>query len=85
MAKTKRKRSQGIKRRTRQFMVVLTPEDKGWYSVTCPALPGCHSQGKGIKQTMANIREAIELILEDMAEHGGAPPSEDTLLATVQV
>ena len=85
MAKTKTKRPREIKRRTRQFVEVLTPESKGWYSATCPALPGCHSQGKGIKQTMANIREAIELTLEDMAQHGEAPRSEDTLLATVQV
>jgi len=34
---------------------------------------------------MANIREAIELTLEDMAEHGEAPPAGDTLLATIQV
>jgi antitoxin HicB len=45
-------------------VVVLTPESKGWCSATCPALPGCHSQGNGIKQTMANIREAIELVLD---------------------
>ena len=85
MSKAKTKRPQAVKRRTRQFVVVLTPENKGWYSATCPALPGCHSQGKGIEQAMANIREAIELTLEDMAEHGAAPSSEDTLLATVQV
>ncbi len=85
MGKTKGKRPRAAKRRTRQFVVVLMPEKQGWYSATCPALPGCHSQGKGIKQAMANIREAIELVLEDMAEHGEPPRSEDTLLVTVQV
>ena len=70
---------------TRQFVVVLTPEKGGWYSVTCPSLPGCHSQGKGVDKAMANIREAIELTLEDMAEHGETGDAGDTLLATIQV
>jgi predicted RNase H-like HicB family nuclease len=48
-------------------------------------LPGCHSQGKGIAQALANIREAIELVLDDMASHGEMLPAGDTLLTTVQV
>jgi predicted RNase H-like HicB family nuclease len=69
----------------RQFVVVLTPEKNGWYSITCPSLPGCHSQGKGINAAVANIREAIELTLEDMAEHGESLPAGDPLLTTVRV
>ena len=61
------------------------PEDRGWYSVTCPVLPGCHSQGKGVDAALANIREAIELVLEDMTEHEEPLPPGDALLATVQV
>lgn len=66
-------------------MVVLIPEKGGWYSVTCPSLPGCHSQGKGISQALASIREAIELTIEDMAERGESVPMTETLLATVQL
>ena len=36
------------------------PEDGG-YVVSCPALPGCHSQGESIDEALANIREAITL------------------------
>ncbi len=85
MARTKKKQARKVKTHARQFVVVLTPENGGWYSVTCPSLPGCHSQGKGIDRAMANIREAIELTLEDMAEHDEPLPTGNALLATVQV
>lgn len=49
MTKKKKTGPQTVKRRARQFVVVLTQEEKGWYSATCPTLPGCHSPGKGIE------------------------------------
>ena len=85
MARSTHKHARNVSAQTRQFVVLLAPEKGGWYSATCPSLPGCHSQGKGIAKAMANIREAIELTLEDMAEHGETLPAGDALLATIQV
>jgi len=42
----------------------------GGFSVVCPSLPGCHSQGESLEEALANIREAIELWLEVMKEDG---------------
>jgi len=33
--------------------------------VECPIFSGCFTQGKTIDEAMANIREAIELVLEE--------------------
>lgn len=55
------------------FTVVLVPQPEGGFFVECPALPGCYSQGETADEAMANIREAIELALEDMAETGEQP------------
>jgi predicted RNase H-like HicB family nuclease len=85
MVRTKRTRERKVAARTRQFVVVLTPEPAGWYSVTCPSLPGCHSQGRGIEHALDSIREAIELTLDDMADHGERIPPSEALLATVQI
>lgn len=47
-----------------RFTLILEEESEGGYSVYCPALPGCTSQGDDRQMALANIREAIESILE---------------------
>jgi len=44
--------------------IVLEQEDDGTYSVHCPALKGCHSQGETKEDALINIQEAIQLYLE---------------------
>ena len=68
------------------FKVILEPAPEGGYVVTCPSLPGCYSQGEDAHEALANIREAIELCLEDMAEHGEpVPDPSETLVGSVLV
>jgi predicted RNase H-like HicB family nuclease len=52
---------------TRKVSVVIEQDDEGCYA-WCPELRGCQSQGKTIEETLANIREAIELFLETLTE-----------------
>jgi predicted RNase H-like HicB family nuclease len=46
-----------------KYRVALFQSEGGW-SVSCPALPGCHSQGKTEDEALTNIREAIREYLE---------------------
>ena len=46
-----------------KYPVLLIKSDEG-FAISCPALPGCWSQGKTQKEALANIREAIQLWLE---------------------
>lgn len=46
-----------------QYRVVMAESEEG-FAVSCPALPGCHSQGATREEALANIREAIQLWLE---------------------
>ena len=41
--------------------VVLQEAQEGGYIVSCPALPGCHSQGDNAEEALKNIKEAIVL------------------------
>ena len=50
----------------KKVTVILDPEDGGGYSVHCPALPGCVSQGEGQEDALENIKEAIVLVLETL-------------------
>jgi len=44
--------------------IILEQEEDGTYSVHCPALKGCHSQGGTREEALKNIQEAIQLYLE---------------------
>jgi predicted RNase H-like HicB family nuclease len=56
--------------------VVMHPGEDGWIVVECPIIPGCISQGKTHDEALANIREAIELCLENRESEGWSLPSE---------
>ena len=46
-----------------KYPVALVRTEEG-YSVCCPGLPGCWSQGATEEEALANIREAIREYLE---------------------
>ncbi|WP_290596377.1 MULTISPECIES: type II toxin-antitoxin system HicB family antitoxin [unclassified Archaeoglobus] len=51
-----------------KFKVIIQEAEEGGYIVSCPALPGCHSQGETIEEALENIKEAIIGCLESLAE-----------------
>jgi predicted RNase H-like HicB family nuclease len=54
-----------ISRSSVEYQAVFQEEKDGGYSVWVPDLPGCASQGETIEEALENIKEAIELYLED--------------------
>lgn len=56
--------------------VVLEPEEGGGYSIHCPALPGCSSQGDTIDAALVNITEAIVGVLKARQGMDLPPPAE---------
>jgi predicted RNase H-like HicB family nuclease/predicted RNA binding protein YcfA (HicA-like mRNA interferase family) len=57
-----------------QFEVVLQPEEDGGFSVSVPALPGCHTQGETHDEALAMTKDAIEGYLEVLVEEGRPLP-----------
>jgi len=43
----------------------IEKDEGGFYVVECPLFEGCYSQGKTIDEGLFNIREVIELVLEE--------------------
>lgn len=69
----------------RKASVVIEQDEHGYYA-WCPELRGCHSQGKTLEETLANIKEAIELYLETVPEDERAGLlSRAVLTTTVEV
>ena len=56
----------------RAFTAIIEKcSDTGLYVGYVPGFPGAHSQGETLEELQANLREVIEMLLED-----GPPPSE---------
>ncbi len=56
--------------------VIIVPAEEGGYVASCPSLPGCHSQGETWEETLANIKDAIDLYIEDMVANGEEVPED---------
>jgi predicted RNase H-like HicB family nuclease len=48
-----------------QLPIFIEKDEDGFYVVECPVFSGCYSQGKTIDQALKNIREVIDLCLEE--------------------
>ncbi len=45
--------------------VIIEMDEDGYYIVSCPVFKGCHSYGKTVDEALENIREVIEMCLEE--------------------
>lgn len=62
-----------------QYHVKLIQSEEGW-AASCPALPGCHSQGSTRDEAMDNIKIAIREWLEVEAEESGLKSIEEAVV-----
>ena len=49
----------------RHYPVILEQDADGVYIVECPVFQGCRSYGETLEVALQNIKEAIEVCLED--------------------
>ena len=66
---------------TGKVSVVIEQDEHGYYA-WCPELKGCQSQGSTVEETLANIREAIELFLETLTDEERSAALSQEILAT---
>jgi predicted RNase H-like HicB family nuclease len=45
--------------------VIIEVDENDYYIVSCPLFKGCHSYGETIDEALVNIREVIEMCLEE--------------------
>jgi predicted RNase H-like HicB family nuclease len=67
-----------------KIKVLVRHEPDGGYSVSVPAMPGCHSQGETLDEALANIREAADLWSEVVAERAARDAQADSPDSDVQ-
>ncbi len=57
-----------------KFAITLEQDEGGFIVASCPALPGCHSQGRTREDAIANISEAIRGYIASICKHGEPIP-----------
>jgi predicted RNase H-like HicB family nuclease len=68
-----------------KFTVILEPEADGGYSVVCPAIPGCASQGDSLDEALDNVREAILGCLDVRRDSGLPRPDETPAIIAAEI
>ncbi len=55
-----------------EFYVVIERDEDGYYVGEVPQLKACYSQGETIDELIKNIKEVIELCIEEKREESGS-------------
>ena len=45
--------------------IIVELDEDGYYIVSCPLFKGCHSYGESIDEALENIKEVIEMCMEE--------------------
>jgi len=48
--------------------IIVEKDEDGFYVVECPLLKSCYTQGETLDEALKNIREVIEMCLEEESE-----------------
>ena len=68
-----------------QFNAIIEKDEYGYFAYV-PALKGCVSQGDTFEETLKNIKEAIELYIEDLEfDELGQAMSKNYIIAPIEV
>lgn len=51
------------------FKTIIEQDEDKNFIVSIPSVPGCYSQGKSYEEALKNIKEALELCLEEAKEN----------------
>ncbi len=62
------------------YKLLLRKEPEGGYTVIVPALPGCITYGEDVDEAITMAREAIELYIQELKDHGESIPDDSNLL-----
>lgn len=57
---------------------IIIESDGKYFHAYAPALQGCHTFGKTVKETKKYIREAISLYVESLLLHGESIPTDES-------
>jgi predicted RNase H-like HicB family nuclease len=68
-----------------RYNIMLRPEPEGGYTALVPALPGCVTYGRTLKEAQEMARDAISGYIASLRKHDDPIPTDDeTLVASLE-
>lgn len=49
----------------KRFPIIIEQDEDGYYIVNCPLFKGCHTYGETIAEALENIKEVVEICLDE--------------------
>lgn len=75
-----------MKKEHYHFNIVLRPEPEGGYTALVPALPGCVTYGRTIREAKKMARDAISGYIASLKKHKEPIPTDsETLVASLDL
>ena len=73
--------------RTRyRYNIMLRPEPEGGFTAVVPALPGCVTHGRTLKEAREMARDAVAGYIASLRKHNEPVPTDDeTLVASLDL
>lgn len=69
-----------------EFPVVVEKDRRGYYFASAPSLQGCYTQAKTLEEALKNIKQVIELHLEDrIVSNEPIPSLKPVSLSSIEV
>ncbi|MCK9271829.1 MAG: type II toxin-antitoxin system HicB family antitoxin [Bacteroidales bacterium] len=68
-----------------ELRIIIDKASEGGFWAICPEVPGANGQGETIEEAKENLKEAVELILEDRREGFRQELSEDAVVDTIAI
>ena len=65
-----------------EFPVIIEKDEDGYFA-SCNELQGCYTQGETYEEVIENIKEAIQLHIEDRLETGEKIPQPQNVSLTL--
>ncbi len=72
-------------KRKHTFQVIVEQDEDGWYVAECTALKACYTQGRTYEEALDNIKDVIELCLEELRLAGKPVPKQPEIISIRRV
>ena len=70
---------------TRYYQVVIEQDEDGIYVAEVPGVRTCYTQGKTYEEVIANIKDVLQLCLEEIKERGEEIPEQGEIIGIKRI